>query len=78
MLFNARIIIHKARFRLFLDSYNSFAPFMDKIIETYKWKKSSDKNISSIENNLLNRPLFLADEDKMIKSTNIRAIFLGI
>ena len=54
------------------DSYYAFAPFMDKIIESYHGHKPSDKHISSMDYNLLNTPAFPADEDKMINSTRIR------
>jgi hypothetical protein len=54
------------------DSYYAFAPFMDKIIESYHGHKPSDKHISSMDYNQLNCPPFPADEDKMINSTRIR------
>ena len=54
------------------DSYYAFAPFMDKIIESYHGHKPSDKHISSMDYNKLNCPPFPADEDKMINSTRIR------
>jgi arginine kinase len=54
------------------DSYYAFAPFMDKIIESYHGHKPSDKHLSSMDYNKLNCPPFPADEDKMINSTRIR------
>jgi len=54
------------------DSYYTFAPFFDKIIESYHGHKPSDKHISSMDYNLLNCPPFPADEDAMINSTRIR------
>merc|ERR1712151_1088283 len=54
------------------DSYYAFAPFMDKIIESYHGHKPSDKHISSMDYNALKCPAFPPDEDKMINSTRIR------
>ena len=54
------------------DSYYAFAPFMDKIIESYHGHKPSDKHISSMDYNKLQCPPFPHDEDKMINSTRIR------
>merc|ERR1711988_804846 len=54
------------------DSYYTFAPFMDKIIESYHGHKPSDKHISSMDHNALKCPAFPPDEDKMINSTRIR------
>merc|ERR1719231_464572 len=54
------------------DSYYAFAPFMDKIIESYHGHKPSDKHISSMDYNQLQCPPFPADEDRMINSTRIR------
>ena len=54
------------------DSYYAFAPFFDKIIESYHGHKPSDKHLSSMDYNTLNCPAFPADEDKMINSTRIR------
>ena len=54
------------------DSYYAFAPFMDKIIESYHGHKPSDKHLSSMDVNELKCPPFPADEDKMINSTRIR------
>ncbi len=54
------------------DSYYTFAPFFDKIIEAYHGHKPSDKHISSMDANKLNCPAFPPDEDKMINSTRIR------
>jgi len=54
------------------DSYYAFAPFMDKIIESYHGHKPSDKHLSSMDYNQLKCPAFPPDEDKMINSTRIR------
>merc|ERR1712147_259425 len=54
------------------DSYYAFAPFMDRIIESYHGHKPSDKHISSMDYNALKCPAFPPDEDKMINSTRIR------
>merc|ERR1712195_8936 len=54
------------------DSYYAFAPFMDKIIESYHGDSLSDKHISSMDYNALKCPAFPPDEDKMINSTRIR------
>lgn len=54
------------------DSYYAFAPFMDKLIETYHGHGPNDKHISSMDSSKLQCPDFPADEDKMINSTRIR------
>merc|ERR1712100_1016350 len=54
------------------ESYYDFAPFFDKIIESYHGHKPSDKHISSMDVNELNCPDFPADGDAMINSTRIR------
>merc|ERR1711988_1505195 len=54
------------------DSYYTFAPFFDKIIEAYHGHKPSDKHISSMDYNTLKCPPFAPDADKMINSTRIR------
>ena len=54
------------------DSYYAFAPFLDKVIESYHGHKPSDKHLSSMDYKLLKCPPFPADEDKMINSTRIR------
>merc|ERR1719163_662787 len=54
------------------DSYYAFAPFFDKIIESYHGHGPNDKHISSMDYNALNTPAFPPDEDKMINSTRIR------
>jgi len=54
------------------DSYYAFAPFFDKIIESYHGHKPTDKHISSMDYNSLKCPPFPPDEDKMINSTRIR------
>ena len=54
------------------DSYYAFAPFMDKIIESYHGHKPTDKHISSMDYKALKCPPFPPDEDRMINSTRIR------
>ena len=54
------------------DSYYAFAPFMDKIIQTYHGHKPTDKHISDMDYTHLKCPPFPPDEDKMINSTRIR------
>lgn len=54
------------------DSYYAFAPFMDKIIESYHGHKPSDKHIVDMDYKNLNCPDFPSDEAAMIKSTRIR------
>jgi len=54
------------------DSYYAFAPFMDKIIQTYHGHKPTDKHISNMNFKDLKCPAFPPDEDKMINSTRIR------
>jgi hypothetical protein len=54
------------------DSYYAFAPFMDKIIETYHGHKPTDKHICNMNYKDLKCPAFPPDEDKMINSTRIR------
>ena len=52
------------------DSYTTFAPMMDKIIEEYHGHKKTD--IHPKESGKLNAPDFPPDEAAMIKSTRIR------
>jgi len=54
------------------ESYYDFAPFMDRIIETYHGHGPNDKHISSMDHTKLDCPDFPADEDAMINSTRIR------
>jgi len=54
------------------ESYYDFAPFMDRIIETYHGHGPNDKHISSMDHTKLVCPDFPADEDAMINSTRIR------
>jgi arginine kinase len=54
------------------ESYYDFAPFMDKIIESYHGHGPQAKHISSMDVNALRCPDFPADEDAMINSTRIR------
>ena len=54
------------------DSYYTWAPFFDKIIQEYHGHKPTDKHIVSMDASKLNCPDFPPDEDKMINSTRIR------
>jgi len=54
------------------DSYYTFAPLFDKIIEDYHGHKKNDKHIANMDYTQLNCPPFPADEDSMILSTRIR------
>jgi hypothetical protein len=56
------------------DSYYTFAPFFDKIIESYHGHKPNDKHISSMDYTKLAipNPPFPEDEAAMINSTRIR------
>jgi hypothetical protein len=54
------------------ESFYDFAPFMDKIIQTYHGHGPNDKHISSMDATKLVCPDFPADEDAMINSTRIR------
>jgi len=54
------------------ESYYDFAPFMDKIIESYHGHKPTDKHVVDMDHTHLKCPDFPADEDKMINSTRIR------
>jgi len=54
------------------DSYYAFAPFFDKIIESYHGHGPAAKHISNMNYKDLNCPPFPKDEDKMINSTRIR------
>jgi len=54
------------------DSYYTFAPLFDKIIEQYHGHKPNDKHISSMDYTKLDCPAFSEEDDRMIKSTRIR------
>lgn len=54
------------------DSYYTFAPFFDKIIQEYHGHSPADKHIVNMDHTKLRCPDFPADEDKMINSTRIR------
>lgn len=54
------------------ESYYDFAPFMDKVIETYHGHGPQAKHISSMDASKLDCPDFPKDEDAMINSTRIR------
>lgn len=54
------------------DSYTTFAPFFDKIIEDYHGHKKTDMHQAESASVKLNAPDFPPDEAKMIVSTRIR------
>lgn len=54
------------------DSYYTFAPLFDKIIQEYHGHGKEDKHKSDMDYTKLNCPKFPADEDAMINSTRIR------
>jgi arginine kinase len=54
------------------DSYHTFAPLMDKIIEDYHGHKKGDKHTSNMDYKLLNAPALTGDDALLIKSTRIR------
>ena len=54
------------------DSYSTFAPFFDKVIEDYHGHKKTDKHVGESPSVTLNAPDFPPDEAAMIKSTRIR------
>ena len=54
------------------QSYEQFADFFDKIIETYHGHKKTDKHIAENPNVGLNAPDFPPEEAAMIVSTRIR------
>lgn len=54
------------------DSYYTFAPLFDKIIQEYHGHKPTDKHIVNMDASKLRCPDFPPDEDKMINSTRIR------
>jgi len=54
------------------DSYTTFAPFFDKVIEDYHGHKKTDRHVAEDPKVTLNAPDFPPDEAAMIKSTRIR------
>lgn len=54
------------------EGFYTFAPLMDKIVQTYHGHGPNDKHISNMDHRQLNCPDFPPDEDKMINSTRIR------
>lgn len=54
------------------DSYNAFAPLMDKIIEQYHGHKAEAKHVSDMDTAKLNCPPFPDSANQMIHSTRIR------
>ena len=54
------------------DSYKTFAPLMDKIIEDYHGHKKEDKHVSDMDASKLECPPLPEDEAAMIVSTRIR------
>jgi hypothetical protein len=54
------------------DSYTTFAPFFDKIIQDYHGHKPTDMHQAESPKVILNAPDFPPDEASMIKSTRIR------
>ena len=54
------------------DSYKTFAPFFDKIIEDYHQHGKDAKHVSNMNAKELNAPPLPEDEAAMIVSTRIR------
>ena len=54
------------------DSYRTFAPLMDKIIEDYHGHKPDDTHVSDMDASKLDTPPLPEDEAAMIVSTRIR------
>ena len=54
------------------DSYKTFSPLFDKIIEDYHGHKKEAVHSSDINFTKLNTPPFSEEESKLIKSTRIR------
>jgi protein-arginine kinase len=54
------------------DSYHTFAPLFDKIVEDYHGHKHDAKHVSDMDYTKLHTPPFPADEAAFIKSTRIR------
>ena len=54
------------------DSYTSFAPLFDKVIEDYHKHKKGDKHVSDMDASKLNAPPFSSEDGAMIVSTRIR------
>ena len=54
------------------DSYRTFSPLMDKVIEDYHGHKPEDKHVSDMDASKLKCPALPEDEAAMIVSTRIR------
>ena len=54
------------------DSYTTFAPLMDKIIEQYHGHVKGARHVSDMDHTKLQCPPFPAEDAAMIKSTRIR------
>lgn len=54
------------------DTYYTFAPLMDKIIEDYHGHKKNDKHVSDMTVSKINCPPFAEEDAAMIVSTRIR------
>lgn len=54
------------------DSYTTFAPLFDKVVEDYHKHGKEDKHVSNMNANELNAPPLPSDEAEMIVSTRIR------
>lgn len=54
------------------DSYKTFAPLFDKIIEDYHGHKKGTKHSSNMDYKQLNAPALTGDDALLIKSTRIR------
>jgi creatine kinase len=54
------------------DSYTTFAPLFDKIIEDYHGHKKAAKHVSDMDASKLNAPPFAEEDARMIISTRIR------
>jgi len=54
------------------DSYTTFAPLMDKIIEQYHGHAKGARHISDMDHTKLRCPPFAPEDAAMIKSTRIR------
>jgi len=54
------------------DSFYTFAPLFDRVIQAYHGHGPNDKHLSNMDHTQLNCPDFPADEDAMINSTRIR------
>ena len=54
------------------DSYTTFAPLMDKVIETYHGHGKTAQHVSDMDFTKLQCPPFAPEDAAMIKSTRIR------